>query len=399
MSEKKTEKTEKTEKTVKPKAEEKVAPLTGEEKLKAGIKATIEAVSAKYEFLSDHKTEQGLVQISEIIVEEVLDSRAAPGVVDAEFLETLKTPDGKPHLIQPISLAWVKVKATGKVARLMVAGRRRRQGFVDLGFTEIEAITRGMTLQSVLADSGVENMRRTGVNVWDKAVFFQRLLATGLNQKEIAVKTGFSNTTISQTLSVLGLDERVVRMAKAGKFGAGGDTICRELAKIADPDQQAEVAAEVIKDPQHIWAASDVQIYVKELNDKEAERQRKKAEREKEKKKRAKEAKARGEVSEETTEEEEAEEDTDVYDAEAFELREVAPIHVLMERTYGEMQKLSEKNDKLKAVVAEIKAKHPDVLKYVEDQGILKGLEIAVGVKDLPAAVVKEVEARAASAK
>lgn len=395
MSEKKTEKSEK---PAKPKAEEKPVALTGEEKLKAEIKATIEAVGAKYEFLADHKTEQGPVQISEIIVEEILDSRAAPGVVDAEFLESLKTIDGKPHLIQPISLAWVKVKATGKIGRLMVAGRRRRQGFVDLGFTEIDAVTRGMTLQAALADSGVENMRRTGVNVWDKAVFFQRLLATGLNQKEVAAKTGFSNATISQTLSVLGLDERVVKMAKAGKFGAGGDTICRELAKITDPDQQAEVAAEVVKDPLHIWAASDVQVYVKDLNDKEAERQKRKAEREKEKKRRAKEAKARGDAPEETTEEEE-EEDTDVYDADAFELREVAPIHVLMERTYGEMQKLSEKNDKLKAVVAEIKAKHPDVLKYVEDQGILKGLEIAVGVKDLPAAVVKEVETRAASAK
>jgi DNA polymerase I-like protein with 3'-5' exonuclease and polymerase domains len=117
----------------------------------------------------------------------------------------------------------------------------------------------------------------------------------------------------------------------------------------------------------------------------------------KEKKRRAKEAKARGEEVSEGGEEEAEEEDTDAYDVESFELREVAPIHVLMERTYNEMQKLSEKNEKLKAVVAEIKAKHPDVLKYVEDQGILKGLEIAVGVKDIPAAVVKEVEARASA--
>lgn len=394
MSEKKIEKTEK---PAKNKTEEKPAPLTGEEKLKADIAAAIAAVSAKYEFLPDHKTERGPVAISDIIVEAELDSRAAPGVVDAEFLESLKTIDGKPHLIQPVSLAWVKVKATGKIGRLMVAGRRRRQGFVDLGFTEIEAITTGMTLQAALTDSGVENMRRAGVNVWDKAVFFQRLLASGLNQKEVAAKTGFSNSTVSQTLSVLTLDERVIKMAKAGKFGPGGDTICRELAKIEDPDQQAEVAAEVVKDPLHIWAASDVAAYVKELNDKEAERQRRKAEREKEKKRRAKEAKARGEEVSEGGEEEAEEEDTDAYDVESFELREVAPIHVLMERTYNEMQKLSEKNEKLKAVVAEIKAKHPDVLKYVEDQGILKGLEIAVGVKDIPAAVAKEVEARAAA--
>lgn len=388
------EKTEKTEKPAKHKVEEKPAPLTGEEKYKADIAATIAAVRAKYEFLTDHKIERGIVPIADIIVERELDSRAAPGAVDSDFMESLKTPDGKPHLIQPVVLAWVRVTATGKIGRLMVAGRRRRQGFVDLGFTEIEAITRCMTLQEALCDSGTENMHRAGVNVWDKAVFFQRLLATGLNQKEIAAKTGFSNSTVSQTLSVLTLDERVIKMAKAGKFGSGGDTICRELAKIEDPDQQAEVAAEVVKDPLHIWAASDVAIYVKELNDKEAERQRRKAEREKEKKRRAKEAKARGEdVAEEG--EEEAEEDTDAYDVESFELREVAPIHVLMERTYTEMQKIADKDDKLKATVAELKAKHPNVLKYVENQGALKALEIAVGVKDIPAAVAKEVEARA----
>lgn len=394
MSDKKTKKTEK---TANQKTEEKVVSLTGEQKIKADVAAALKALNERYEFLPDHKTEHGVVQIADLIVETDLDSRGAPGVVDTEFLESLKTIDGKPHLIEPVVAAWVKVKATGKIGRMLVAGRRRRQGFVDLGFTEIDCVTRGMTLQSALTDSGVENVRRAGLNVWDKAVFFLRLVESGLSQKEVAAKMGVSGATVSQTLSVLTLDERVVRMAKAGKFGAGGDTICRELAKIDDPDQQAEVAAEVVKDPLHIWAASDVSAYVKALNDKEAERLRRKAEREKEKKKRAKEAKARGEEAPEETEEETEEEDSDTYDVESFELREVAPIHVLMERTYNEMQKLSEKNDKIKATVAEIKAKHPDVLKYVEDQGILKGLEIVVGVKDLPAAVLKEVEARASA--
>lgn len=387
----KTKKIENTEKTEKLKTEEKPVQLTGEEKLKAEIGAAIKAVGEKYEFLDDRKAEHGNVPVGEFIVLEAFDSRATPGVVDPKFMESLKTVEGKPHLIEPVIAAWVRERATGKVGRLLVAGRRRRQGFVELGFADIECVTKGMTLQSALVDTGTENLERTGLSAWDKAVFFQRLKASGLDQKEIAVKMGISNSNVSQTLSILTLDERVIKIAKSGKFGPGGDTICRELAKITDPDQQADVAAEVIADPQHIWAASDVERYVKDLNDREAARQKKKAEREKEKKRLAKEAKARGETVEESSEEEVEEEDESTYDIESFELREVAPIHAMMERTYGEMAKITGKNEKLKANVAEVKTAHPDVLKYVEAQGILKALEMVVGVKDFPAAVLKAV--------
>ena len=69
-----------------------------------------------------------------------------------------------------------------------------------------------------------------------------------------------------------------------------------------------------------------------------------------------------------------------------------------MEKTHTDMQKIADKHEKLKANVAEIKSKYgPEVLKYVESQGLLKGLEMAVGVKDLPAAVLKAAAASEAA--
>lgn len=373
--------------------------LTQEEKIKADVKAAIAAVEAKYEFLTDKAEEYGKVAVGDLTVLEGFDSRAAPGATDGAFLDSLKNPDGTPHLIEPVVAAWVKDKATGKVGRLMVAGRRRLAGFVQLGFTVIDCVTRGMTLQNALVDTGTENMKRAGLGAWDKAIFFERLVAAGLSQKEIAVKYGVSNSNVSQTLSILGLDERVRNIAKAGKFGPGGDTICRELAKIKDPDMQAAVAAEVIADSEHIWAASDVERYVKKLNDDADKRAQRKAEKEKEKKRKAKEAKAAGRDPEAETEEEEEEEEEDpcAYDIEEFTLREIKPIHQLMEKTVADMERFSTKHDTLKADVAAVKAKYAHVLKYVELQGELKALEMVVGVKDLPVAVLKAVEVEAAA--
>jgi len=402
-----------TEKSKKPKAEKKKgavtevaapapveakpAPVDPRKKTSTDIEARMAEIALRYEFLPNHKEEYGQVPVADIHIVPGLDSRAHAGVLDAPFLESLKKPDGTPNLIEPVVLAWAKDKQTNKIIRVAIAGRRRTAGFAQLGFTHIEGVTRGRTLQEAMIDAGIENLRRSGLSPWDQAVYMQSLKALGMAQNEIASRLGIAQSNVTQTLSLLTLDKRVQDLAKSGKMGPGAPTIGRELAKVEDLDQQYNIALKVIADPNAIWTAADVQAYVKDLNDRQAAAAKKKQEKEREKKKAAKEAKARGEDPEETEEEEEEETGPSFqFDREEFTPIDVPPLHHLIEKTFAALQTMKTENE---GIIAALKAsKEQTLLKYAEEQGILKGLKLAAGLTKLPKAIETAVAAEAEEA-
>jgi len=374
--------------------EAKPAPVDPRKKTGSDIEARMAEIAARYEFLPNHKEEYGQVPVADIYIVPGLDSRAHAGVLDAPFLESLKKPDGTPNLIEPVVLAWARDKQTDKVIRVAIAGRRRTAGFAQLGFAHIEGVTRGRTLQEAMIDAGIENLRRSGLSPWDQAVYMQSLKALGMAQNEIASRLDIAQSNVTQTLSLLTLDKRVQDLAKSGKMGPGAPTIGRELAKVEDLDQQYNIALKVIADPNAIWTAADVQAYVKDLNDRQAAAAKKKQEKEREKKKAAKEAKARGENPEETEEEEEEEDGPSFqFDREEFVPIDVPPLHHLIEKTFSVLQTMKEENE---GIVAALKAsKEQTLLKYAEEQGILKGLKLAAGLTKLPKAIETAVAAEA----
>ncbi len=397
MSEK-TKKTKKkgavTEVAAPPVVEVKPPPPDPRKKTSADIEARMAEIAARYEFLPDRKEEFGQVPVADIHIVPGLDSRAHAGVLDAPFLESLKKPDGSPNLIEPVVLAWAKDKETGKIIRIAIAGRRRTAGFGQLGFTHIEGVTRGRTLQEAMIDAGIENLRRSGLSPWDQAVYMQSLKALGMAQNEIATRLGIAQSNVTQTLSLLTLDKRVQDLAKSGKMGPGAPTIGRELAKIEDLDMQYNVALKVIADPDAIWSAAEVQAYVKELNDRIAAAAKKKQEKEREKKRLAKEAKARGENPEaEEEEEEEDDEPSFQFDRDEFVPLDVPTLHHLVERTFATLQKMKAENE---GIIAALKASEEQtLLKYAEEQGVLKGLKMASSLLKVPKAIEAAVAAEA----
>lgn len=369
------------------------------ERVELEIKAQMAALAERYDFDVPSKEEYGEVAIEELHNIEGLDSRAGMTPLDKAFVSSLKKDDGSPHLIEPVVATWAKDKQNGgKRIRLIVAGRRRVAGFTENGFKTIKTITRPSTLKDVLIDAGIENLDRKGMSGWDLAVYFARLKSAGLTGTEIATRRGISNATVSQTLSLLSLDHRVQTLMKKGKFGAGAVTIGRELAKIEDLDKQHEVALQVIADPEHIWSASDVQEFVKQMNDRAAAAAKKKAEKEKAKKAAAKAAKERGETETDGDEEEEEEDEGPSY---AFDRDEFAPIerpalHLRLEDVNGLAYKIKEKAPDIIARAKALKDEDGELLKYIELQGHIKGLKEAAGLAKLPKAVQAAVEAEAA---
>lgn len=352
------------------------------------VAGEVAAVMATYEVI-DRPTEHGQVALAELLVINALDSRAAPvAALDAPFLDSLKNPDGTPHLIESVVAAWVRETATGRVCRVMVAGRRRRAGFEALGFTSIETTTKSYpSIAAILADSGVENLHRKNVSAYDKAVYFARLKAAGMKQKDIAATAGVTDSAVSMTLKLLTLDARVQKLVSTGKFGAAADTLGRELATVEDGDVQYAIAVEVCKDPKAIWTVSELVEYIKDMREKEAAKARKAAERAKAKKEAAKRGEGDGAAEEA---EPEAAGPAYHFDPETFEPVEARPLGLQLERVYGQAQAIKERTPDVAAQVKELKAKYADALAYVMAQGHMKGLKEALGLDTLPKAVLTE---------
>ncbi len=398
MAKNKTPKSKPETETVKPAAAEAEAPQIDErERVEAEIKAQMAALAERYDFDVPSKTkeEYGEVPIEELNNIDGLDSRAGMTPLDKSFVASLKKENGAPHLIEPVVATWAKDKQAGnKIIRLIVAGRRRVAGFTENGFKTIPCITRPSTLKDVLIDAGIENLDRKGMSGWDLAVYFARLKSAGLTGTEIAARRGVSSATVSQTLSLLTLDQRVQTLMKKGKFGAGAVTIGRELAKIEDLDKQHEVAMQVIADPEHIWSASDVQEFVKDMNDRLAAAAKKRAEKEKAKKAAAKEAKARGADAPDGDEEEEEEEGPSyAYDPEEFVCLEVTPLHLRLEDVNSAAVKIKDAAPDIITRAKALKESDAELLKYLELQGHIKGLKEAAGLAKLPKAILTAVEA------
>lgn len=125
----------------------------------------------------------------------------------------------------------------------IVAGERRWRAAKIAGLTEIPVIVRTFTEQEKVEIQLLENLQREKLNPIEEAEAYQRLLTEfGMKQDELAESIGKNRTTITNTLRLLNLDERVREMIIDEKISQGH---ARALLGIKDADKQYETACHV----------------------------------------------------------------------------------------------------------------------------------------------------------
>ena len=78
------------------------------------------------------------------------------------------------------------------------------------GLKKIPAIIKEYTNQEVLEISLIENIQREDLNSIEEALTYQRLISEfGLTQEEVAKRVSKSRVTITNSLRLLKLDDRV----------------------------------------------------------------------------------------------------------------------------------------------------------------------------------------------
>lgn len=127
----------------------------------------------------------------------------------------------------------------------IVAGERRWRAAKKAGLSEMPCIIRENDERKNKEIALIENIQREDLNPIDKARGFRRLMDEyGMTQQQLSDTLGISRSGIANTVRILNLDERVLKLAEEGKLTEGH---CRSLMAIQEPDKQYNAALKIIE--------------------------------------------------------------------------------------------------------------------------------------------------------
>ena len=230
---------------------------------KTGLGKGLDALFADNNLLQDeeeNKIKDGEEIVKKIKIIEIEPNRDQPRkIFDNETLEELAESIKKYGVIQPI------IVNKKEDYYEIVAGERRWRAAKKAGLTEMPCIVRDDDERRNREIALIENIQREDLNPIDKARGFRQLMDEyGMTQQQLSDTIGISRSGIANTVRILNLDARVIRLAEEGKLTEGH---CRSLMSIQDPDKQYQAALKIIEKGETV---RDIEQTVK--NQKKAQR-------------------------------------------------------------------------------------------------------------------------------
>lgn len=148
----------------------------------------------------------------------------------------------------------------------IIAGERRWRAAKLAGLTEVPVLIREYDKQRTMEVSLIENIQRSDLNPIEEALGYQRLIQEfHLTQEEIASRVSKNRATITNSMRLLKLDERIQHMLVEGQLTSGH---ARALLGLEDGEKQFQAAQKII---QENLSVRDVEKLVKLLNRPEKE--------------------------------------------------------------------------------------------------------------------------------
>ena len=125
----------------------------------------------------------------------------------------------------------------------IIAGERRWRAAKLAGLKEVPVLIRDYTKQQTLEIALIENVQRADLNPIEEAKAYQMLVQEfGLKQEEVAERVSKNRATITNSMRLLKLDERVQQMLVENLISGGH---ARALLGLEDKEQQYELAKKV----------------------------------------------------------------------------------------------------------------------------------------------------------
>ena len=151
----------------------------------------------------------------------------------------------------------------------IIAGERRWRAAKLAGLTEVPVLVREYDRQQSMEVALIENVQRADLNPIEEAQAYQKLIeAFGLTQEEIAARVSRNRTTITNTMRLLKLDDRVQKMLTDGQLTNGH---ARALLGLEEKERQYQAALKTVREGLNV---RDVEKLVRKMNKPEQKKQK-----------------------------------------------------------------------------------------------------------------------------
>ena len=143
----------------------------------------------------------------------------------------------------------------------IIAGERRWRAAKLAGLTEVPVMIREYDKQKTMEIALIENVQRADLNPIEEAQAYQRLIQEfHLTQEEIAARVSKNRATVTYSMRLLKLDERVQQLLIDEKISSGH---ARALLGLENGERQFQTAQKIVEER---LSVRDVEKLVKLLN-------------------------------------------------------------------------------------------------------------------------------------
>ena len=228
---------------------------------KTGLGKGLYALFMNANIETEEKQENEIVKNIKVI--EIEPNREQPRrIFKEEAIDELAESIRQYGVIQPII-----VTKKGDYYQI-IAGERRWRAAKKAGLQEIPAIVRENDVQKNKEIALIENIQREDLNPIEKAIGIKNLMEEyDLTQQNVADILGKARSSIANTVRLLNLDERVIKLAMEGKLT---EAHCKVLLSIEDGDKQYEMAVNIIEAGDNVQQATK-KAQAKNISTKERE--------------------------------------------------------------------------------------------------------------------------------
>ncbi len=209
---------------------------------KHGLGRGINSLIDEYSTYEVKKLEETGSKILEIDIDKVKPNPNQPRkIFDQTSLEELSTSIKSQGILQPIL-----VEEIADSVYVIVAGERRYRAAKMAGLKVVPCIVRSFTDLQRMEVSLIENIQRESLNPVEEARAYAYLLSQAeIKQEELAQKVGKGRSTITNSVRLLQLPEKMLDALEKGYFSPGH---ARALLSVENPADQEVLFSKIIDD-------------------------------------------------------------------------------------------------------------------------------------------------------
>ena len=139
---------------------------------------------------------------------------------------------------------------------MIIAGERRYRASIMAGKEDIPAVIKDIPIKDVMEIALIENLQREDLNAIEEALAFKSLIENyKVTQEELSELVGKSRPHITNTLRLLNLQKKVIKMIENAEITPGHG---KALLRIENKDKQLEIANRIIEEDLSVRSVEEI---------------------------------------------------------------------------------------------------------------------------------------------